>query len=79
MLDAGLMPRLERDHEVLYLRRDQRQGLIGTLQSAISPEVCDLLIKTAWREKEKQHGKPLIVFLDQVEEVYTRPQADMSN
>ena len=29
-----------------------------------------------WRAEEAQLGKPLVVFLDQVEEVFTRPEAD---
>ncbi len=42
------------------------------------PEASDVPIETAWRVKEEQTGKPLIVFLDQVEELYTRPIADIA-
>lgn len=71
LLDAGLLPRLERDYEVRYLRRTEG-GLLDTLQLAFLPEASDLPIETAWRVKEEQLGKPLIVFLDQVEEFFTR-------
>lgn len=37
LLDAGLLPRLEQMHRVVYLRRDQEQGLLGTLVSALPP------------------------------------------
>ncbi len=78
ILDAGLIPRLEHTHDVRYLRRDQQQGLTGTLQLAFLPEAIDVPIETAWRVKEEQTGNPLIVFLDQVEELFTRPHADLS-
>lgn len=72
VLDAGLIPRLEQDYEVRYLRRSAG-GLLDTLQRAFLPEAIDVPIETAWRVKEEQLQKPLIVFLDQVEELYTRP------
>jgi tetratricopeptide (TPR) repeat protein len=76
ILDAGLLPRLEQHYEVRYLRRGEG-GLLDTLRKAFSPESADVPIETAWLAKEQQSGKPLIVFLDQVEELYTRPVADM--
>ena len=74
ILDAGLIPRLERDYEVRYLRRGAA-GLLDTLRLAFLPEASDVPIETAWRVKEEQTGKPLLVFMDQVEEIYTRPIA----
>jgi hypothetical protein len=76
ILDAGLIPRLEHDYDVRYLRRGAA-GLLDALQQAFLPEAVDVPIKAAWRAKEEQTGKPLIVFLDQVEELYTRPIADL--
>lgn len=76
LLDAGLIPRLEQEYEVRYLRRTE-SGLLDTLGLAFLPEAADQPIETAWRVKEEQTGKPLIVFLDQVEECYTRPLADL--
>nr|WP_246113110.1 hypothetical protein [Allorhodopirellula solitaria] len=78
ILDAGLIPRLERDYEVRYLRRTEG-GLLDTLQLAFLQEASDVSIETAWRMSEERSGKPLIVFLDQVEELYTRPIADLSD
>ena len=75
VLDAGLLPRLERDYEVRYVRRTAG-GLLDALQSAFLPEATEESIETAWRLKEEQAGKPLIVFLDQVEELYTHPSAE---
>ena len=37
LLAAGLLPRLEPDYAVYYLRRDQSKGLMGTLTAAPSP------------------------------------------
>ena len=76
ILDAGLLPRLERSHEVRYLRRGEG-GLLKTLQRALSTETPNAPVETAWRMKEEQLKKPLIIILDQVEELYTRPISDM--
>lgn len=76
ILDAGLIPRLEHAHEVRYLRRTAG-GLLDTLQLAFLPEASEVPIETAWRAKEAQVNKPLIVFLDQLEELYTRPIAGL--
>src|SRR5206468_9977948 len=70
LLAAGLLPRLEASHEVLYLRRDRSCGLAGTLARALGAEDAG----TAWRLKEAS-GKPLAVILDQAEEAWTRPLA----
>ena len=35
LLDAGLLPRLEGQYEVVYIRRDQEKGLLGTFQEAL--------------------------------------------
>lgn len=76
ILDAGLIPRLEQGYEVRYLRRGDR-GLLNTLKQAFLPEADDLAIEGAWRLKEEKLHKPLIVFLDQVEELFIRPIADL--
>jgi hypothetical protein len=70
LLAAGLQPRLEASHEVLYLRRDRALGLTGTLARALE----DVDAGAAWRLKESA-GKPLAVILDQAEEAWTRPLA----
>jgi tetratricopeptide (TPR) repeat protein len=76
ILDAGLIPRLEHDYDVRYLRRTEA-GLLDALRLAFLPQAVDVPLESAWRAKEKQTGKPLIVFLDQVEELYTRPIAGL--
>ncbi len=35
LLDAGLLPRIEGEYEVLYIRRDRDLGLLGTLRHAL--------------------------------------------
>ncbi|HZF10095.1 MAG TPA: CHAT domain-containing protein [Thermoanaerobaculia bacterium] len=70
LLAAGLLPRLEASHEVLYLRRDRAFGLAGTLARALGSEDAS----AAWRRNEAA-GKPLAVILDQAEEAWTRPLA----
>ena len=75
LLAAGLEPRLEDSHEVRYARRDQARGLAGTLAVALGTDPgADL--SSAWRELESQAGRPLLVILDQVEELFTRPNRE---
>ena len=76
LLDAGLFPRLERNYEVRYVRRGTG-GLLATLQTELLSEDTDVPIETAWLAKEERLKKPLNVFLDQVEEFYTRPIKDL--
>ena len=77
-LDAGLLPRLRWYRQVCYLRRDPQAGLRATLRASLNllggeqaESAPDL--GAAWRAVEQNGGKPLVVFFDQVEEVYTRP------
>lgn len=141
MLDAGVFPRLERTRQVVYSRREQSKGLLGTLKKALGfedggstirqqqlqkeesnfrqqlqqlqwiegqatpdmkPSVQLLIeqlqekiehqseednsvpiteeaetLKEMWLLLEKQYEQPLVVLLDQVEEVFTRPNTRM--
>ena len=71
LLEAGLQPRLEGRYVVYYLRRDQGQGLLGTITAGLGAAPGDDLA-TTWHHLETQNDQPLLVILDQVEEVYTR-------
>ena len=78
LLAAGLLPRLEQVQTVFYARRDQALGLAGTLGASLSEHAEDAgLLSARWRAIERETGKPLTVLLDQVEEVYTRPNTAM--
>jgi Cdc6-like AAA superfamily ATPase len=72
LLEAGLLPRLEGSHNVIYKRRNKEKGLLGTL--AAEGELKDL-----WKQIESRTGKPLVVLLDQVEEVFTDSNKDLPN
>lgn len=78
LLAAGLLPRLEISHAIEYMRRDADAGLLGALASAlaIASESGDLSAKAcrgAWLAKEEKLARPLVIIIDQVEEVFTRP------
>ncbi len=75
LLDAGLIPRLAGKNEVRYIRRDPALGLGETLRSAFPKEVQQISRRDAWIAAEKQLGRPLVIVLDQVEEVFTKPHA----
>jgi WD40 repeat protein len=73
LLDAGLVPRLEAGGSaVRYRRRDPQGGLSGSLQDALQPDGKRTALGETWRSEEARLGRPLVVFLDQVEEVFTR-------
>jgi WD40 repeat protein len=76
LLAAGLLPRLEQSHTVVYLRRDHAKGLLGTLTSSPSP-LCAAEQRLGWLGVEAQAGRPLLVVLDQIEEFRTRPNPDL--
>ncbi len=78
LLAAGLLPRLEGSHEVRYARRDQAQGLAGTLAVALGTGP-NAGLTMAWRRLEAQAGRPLLIILDQVEELFTRPNREQPN
>ncbi len=140
MLDSGVLPRLEQKNTVVYTRRDQTIGLLGTLREALGlaanpnleekmpqeenesnneflekiapiasvmPQLDEELkgevqhfldrmrmkhtvhevineeddgdvsvIFKKWKALEEAAGEPLIILLDQVEEVFTKPNSE---
>jgi len=79
LLDAGLVPRLEKSHTICYARRDPQKGLLGTLEQVLHDR---LPVKKGgdaaqtWKYLESTESKPLVFILDQVEEVFTRPNKE---
>lgn len=76
LLEAGLLPRLNGIHTVWYLRRDQTQGLLNTLQRRLVVGNDYGSLQQSWLEQERKTAKPLTVILDQIEEIWTRPNRD---
>ncbi len=74
LLEAGVLPRLEDKCVVRYLRRDPDLGLSGTLTAALQTEdgVTADNLPGLWKAIEARHQKPLVIILDQLEEVFTR-------
>ena len=70
LLEAGLIPRIESEFEVRYIRRDHQKGLSDSLKSVFVQAESENLPE-AWLAFENNHQKPLIVILDQVEEAFT--------
>ncbi|MCO6491840.1 MAG: CHAT domain-containing protein [Phaeodactylibacter sp.] len=77
LLEAGLFPRLEGEYDIRMFRRQPETGLLGHLAQALEikeekPDTAQLLKQ--WKLLEAQSEKTgLIIVLDQVEEVFTRP------
>ena len=76
VIAAFLLPRLERSHEIRYLRRDFKKGLLGTLLEGLS-EKQGITLAESWLDRESQTVKPLIIILDQAEEAFIRPNPDL--
>jgi hypothetical protein len=77
LLAAGLIPRLrEGGYEFRHMHRDPAKGLLGILREALLPHSEDVPLAQAWSNLERELDKPLIVIVDQVEEVFTRARAD---
>ncbi len=83
LLEAGLLPRLEASHDVCYLWRDRALGLAGTLEIALRPTSQrssrseeDPDLGRRWRQREDESDKPLLIILDQVEELFTRQNSE---
>jgi WD40 repeat protein len=73
LLDAGMVPRLESGgYAVRYRRRDQHKGLINALRDALTIAGDAVSLAEGWRAEENRIGRPVAVFLDQVEQAFTR-------
>jgi WD40 repeat protein len=75
-LDAGLVPRLRWYHEVQYVRRDAGSSLVQTLCKVLRQVGGPDVTLADWQAIEEKARKPLIVFFDQIEEIYTRPNRE---
>jgi hypothetical protein len=75
LLDAGVRPRLEAGFEVRYVRRDKDLGLLGTLHAFDTYQATTL--RDAWLGLEQRLNKPVVIILDQLDEVFTRPNANL--
>ena len=80
VLDAGLVPWLSPYRTVRYVRRDPNLGLLGTLRHELSTaaekgamdHTTDIL--QLWQDAAaRPPGRPMVVILDQAEEVFTKP------
>lgn len=80
LLAAGLIPRLEAaECTVMYIRRDPKLGLLQSLQTQLARQTGTDSLFDQWRLVETQTGQPLIIVLDQAEEVFTHRLRDETN
>jgi len=75
LIAAGLIPRLSAKQTVHYLRRDYKNDLLNSLKALFDniTEESVSSLANGWQAIEAQAKQPLIIFLDQIEEVFTRP------
>lgn len=66
LLEAGLLPRLTWNYEVRVQRREAAKTLTDSLHEQLS----------AAQAASQPSGKPVVVLLDQIEEVFTDPRVD---
>ncbi len=77
VLAAGLLPRLETLFAPRYCRRSAQDGLLGTLRATLAPGAKPFDLSAAWLEIEDKARRPLVIVLDQAEEAFTKPLADL--
>jgi len=82
-LSAGLIPYLKiDDYQTIYFRYDEKQGIREAFyemfqeihQGKNDPENINFL--SLWMQKERKEGKPLIIILDQLENIFTHHVQD---
>ena len=71
LLEAGVWPRIARKHEVFYVHTPL-EHLLETIGERYGVRTTDGLART-WLEIEAKMGKPLVVLIDRLEQVYTQP------
>jgi formylglycine-generating enzyme required for sulfatase activity len=76
VLAAGLLPRVETMFETRYCRRSAQGELLGTLRTTLAPGVEPFDLGSTWLGIERKAQRPLLIVLDQAEEVFTRHRAD---
>lgn len=86
LLDAGLLPRLEGNYQIKYVRRSPELGLVEALEQVLFPAIDDQqspdLLKdglTNWKKIEQEKKQPLVIILDQAEGVFTRVSQTQSD
>ncbi|MCB0619765.1 MAG: ATP-binding protein, partial [Saprospiraceae bacterium] len=72
LLEAGLIPRLEDQFRVRSLRRDPEEGISTGFRALLDPQSEHASLRDSW-QAQSTGRKPLVVVLDQVEEIFTRP------
>jgi hypothetical protein len=77
VLAAGLLPRVETFFATRYYRRSEQRGLLGTLRDELAPGTEPFDLGAAWLEVEDKAQRPLVIVLDQAEEAFTKPLADL--
>ena len=68
LLSAGLLPRLEGIYSIVETRPVDH-SLVRSLRAALGGE-ADSSLRELWLHKEESTGRPLLVLIDQAEEVY---------
>lgn len=87
LLQAGLMPRLTRSFNPQYERREKEKGLLDTLRDKLTTLASqhqnspseNAPVQDLWRFIEIQIDKPLVIILDQVEEMNTTGNEPLPN
>ncbi|HLP47753.1 MAG TPA: hypothetical protein VK469_17550, partial [Candidatus Kapabacteria bacterium] len=78
LLEAGLIPRLKETHEVVYAVKDRQKGLLGTLEECLR-QPGDSHHSSFSIQHSISISRPLVIILDQVEEIFTCPNPGIAN
>ena len=70
LLEAGLVPRLERIVEPVLKRLDEQSASIFEVLRSALRATPDQSLLEAWKGREAEQKKPVVVVLDQLEEIF---------
>ncbi len=76
-LEAAVLPRLEWTHTVRYARSERGERLLQTLLRTIEADAGATTtgLDARWRRLEESSGRPLVVILDQIEEIFVQDES----
>ncbi|MCB1808574.1 MAG: hypothetical protein KDJ99_26500, partial [Candidatus Competibacteraceae bacterium] len=81
VLAAGVLPRLEGAFDIAYLRRTPSSETVAAIHRLLNPEAKadesnTLTLLHAWQQREQRRHKPLLLVLDQLDDLLRLPPND---
>ncbi len=75
LLQAGVLPRAGSAFHAVYVQYTVSTTLLDSARRGLAGEGS---LRAAWAAREREHGRPVVLILDQVESVYTTDRGEES-